>query len=226
MAWTSCGAGGGLAAPPRSWTHICSTGFQVKTGASWRPTTDIAFRLTGMLARLTRSWIAVGTQSVGGGTSTLLLIRRLAVEPERWLSGREFGEAWALSQLSPGIHLVALAGLIGRRAAGWRGVIAAVAGMMIPAAAITVALTAAYEMIAASALARAALAGVAPVTGGMTIATAALLVRTSARHGRHHLAIDLAVCLGSLVASVFFGVPTLAAIGAGAAIGPLAPGRG
>jgi len=40
---------------------------------------------------------------------------------ERWLSAREFGEAWALSQLSPGIHLVALAGLIGRRAAGWRG---------------------------------------------------------------------------------------------------------
>ena len=135
-----------------------------------------------MLARLTRSWVTVGTQSVGGGTSTLLLIRRLAVERERWMSAREFGEAWALSQLSPGIHLVALAGLIGRRAAGWRGVIAAVAGMMIPAAAITVALTAGYEVIAASSLARAALAGVAPVTGGMTIATAALLVRASARH--------------------------------------------
>ena len=58
------------------------------------------------------------------------------------MSAREFGEAWALSQLSPGIHLVALAGLIGRRAAGWRGILAAVAEMMIPAAAITVALTA------------------------------------------------------------------------------------
>jgi len=141
------------------------------------------------------------------------------------MSAREFGEAWALSQLSPGIHLVALAGLIGRRVAGWRGVLAAVAGMMIPAAAITVALTAAYEVIAASALARAALAGVAPVTGGMTIATAALLVRTTARHGRAHLAIDVAVCLASLVAAVFLGVPTLVAIGAGAAIGALALGR-
>jgi chromate transporter len=178
-----------------------------------------------MLARLTRSWVTVGTQSVGGGTSTLLLIRRLAVERERWMSAREFGEAWALSQLSPGIHLVALAGLIGRRVAGWRGVLAAVAGMMIPAAAITVALTAAYEVIAASSLARAALAGVAPVTGGMTIATAALLVRTSARHGRAHLAIDIAVSLASLVAAVFLGVPTLAAIGAGAAVGALALGR-
>src|SRR5256886_9190476 len=165
----SCGAGGGLAAPPRSWTHICSTGFQVKTGASWRPTTSITARLTGMLARLTSSWVAVGTQSVGGGTSTLLLIRRLAVDRERWMSAREFGEAWALSQLSPGIHLVALAGLIGRRAAGWRGVIAAVAGVMIPPPAITMAPTAGYEGIAASSLARPAPAGVAPVTRGMTL---------------------------------------------------------
>ena len=178
-----------------------------------------------MLARLTRSWVAVGTQSVGGGTSTLLLIRRLAVDRERWLSAREFGEAWALSQLSPGIHLVALAGLIGRRAAGWRGVVAAVAGMMIPAAAITVALTAAYGVVATSPLARAALAGVAPVTGGMTIATAGLLVRASARHSRAHLAIDVAVCLGFVLAAALLGVPTLAAIGAGALIGALALGR-
>jgi chromate transporter len=178
-----------------------------------------------MLARLTRSWVAVGTQSVGGGTSTLLLIRRLAVDRERWMSAREFGEAWALSQLSPGIHLVALAGLIGRRAAGWRGVAAAVAGMMIPAATITVALTAAYGVIAESPVARAALAGIAPVTGGMTIATAALLVRATARHGRLHLAIDVAVSLGFVVTTAFLGLPTLAAIGAGALLGALALGR-
>ena len=141
------------------------------------------------------------------------------------MSAREFGEAWALSQLSPGIHLVALAGLIGRRAAGWRGAVAAVAGMMIPAAAITVALTAAYSVIAASPIARAALAGVAPVTGGMTIATAALLVRASARHGSAHFAIDVAVSLAFVVAAAFLGVPTLAAIGAGALIGALALGR-
>jgi chromate transporter len=141
------------------------------------------------------------------------------------MSAREFGEAWALSQLSPGIHLVALAGLVGRRAAGWRGVVAAVAGMMIPAAAITVALTAGYGVIAASPAARAALAGIAPVTGGMTIATAALLVRASARRGRTHLATDVAVSVGFVGAAAFVGVPTLAAIGAGALIGALALGR-
>jgi chromate transport protein ChrA len=141
------------------------------------------------------------------------------------MSAREFGEAWALSQLSPGIHLVALAGLIGRRAAGWRGSTAAVAGMMIPAAAITVALTAAYALVAASSVARAALAGVAPVTGGMTIATAALLVRASARRGRAHFVIDVAVSLCFVVVALFAGIPTIAAIGAGALIGALVLGR-
>jgi chromate transporter len=178
-----------------------------------------------MLTRLTRSWVGVGTQSVGGGTSTLLLIRRLAVERERWLSPREFGEAWALSQLSPGIHLVALAGLIGQRAAGWRGVAAAVLGMMIPAGAITVLLTAAYGSIADTAVARGALSGVGPITGGMTIATALLLIRSTARRGRVHLSIDLVVSTVAFVAALAFAVPTLAAIAAGAAIGALALGR-
>jgi chromate transport protein ChrA len=141
------------------------------------------------------------------------------------MSAREFGEAWALSQLSPGIHLVALAGLIGRRVAGWRGAIASVAGMMLPAAAITVALTAGYVLIAESTLARAALAGIAPVTGGMTIATAGLLARAAARHGRAHQALDLAVCTAALVAALAFAVPTLAAIGAGAVIGAVALGH-
>jgi len=89
---------------------------------------------------LARAWIAVGTQSVGGGTSTLFLIRRLVVERHRWVTARPFTEDWALSQLSPGIHLVALAGLLGDRIAGWRGVVISVAGMMVPAAIVTAAL--------------------------------------------------------------------------------------
>lgn len=141
------------------------------------------------------------------------------------MSAREFGEAWALSQLSPGIHLVALAGLIGRRVAGWRGVIASVAGMMIPAAAITVALTAGHGLIAESPLARAALSGIAPVAGGMTIAAAGLLVRAAARHGRAHLVMDLAVAFAAVLAAIVFAVPPLAAIVAGALIGTVALGR-
>jgi len=155
----------------------------------------------------------------------LLLIRRLAVERERWLSAREFAESWALSQLSLGIHLVALAGLLGQRVAGWRGVAAAVGGMLVPAAAITVALTAGYEAIASSPLARAALAGIAPVTAGMTLATAVLLIRSTARHGRALAIVDVLVSIAALAASALLAVSAVVAIAAGAAVGAVALGR-
>src|SRR6266508_892972 len=121
------------------------------------------------MRELAKIFIAVGTQSVGGGTSTLFLLRRFLVERTRLISEREFTEAWALCQLSPGIHLVALAGLLGQRIASWRGILIAVSGMMVPAAIITAALTAAYGVVATDPLARAALAGMAPATGGMTL---------------------------------------------------------
>src|SRR2546430_7071356 len=155
------------------------------------------------MRELVKAWIAIGTQSVGGGTSTLLLIRRYIVERHGWLSHREFTEMWALSQLSPGIHLVALAGMIGQRIAGWRGVIASVAGMMVPAAFVTAAMTAAYGLIANEPLARAALSGMAPATGGMTLALALIMARDARRHGP-------AVIVDALVVIIAFAILTFA----------------
>jgi chromate transporter len=89
---------------------------------------DLAYARMRELAKI---FVAVGTQSVGGGASTLFLLRRFLVERHRLITEREFNEAWALGQLSPGIHLVALAGLLGKRIAGSRGVLVAVSRMMV-----------------------------------------------------------------------------------------------
>jgi chromate transporter len=153
------------------------------------------------MRELAKAWIVVGTQSVGGGTSTLFLIRRLVVERHQWVSTRAFTEDWSLSQLSPGIHLVALAGLLGNRIAGWRGVAIAVGGMMVPAAIVTAVMTAAYGSIADQPVARAALAGMAPATGGMTLALALIMVRETRQHGR-------AVVIDALVVFAAFAILT------------------
>jgi chromate transporter len=169
---------------------------------------------------LARAWFAIGTQSVGGGTSTLMLIRRFIVERHGWVSVREFTEDWALSQLSPGIHLVALAGLLGRRIAGWRGVIVSVGAMMVPAAIVTTVMTAVFGAVADHPLARAALAGMTPVTGGMTLALAALLARETRRHGR--LAkVDLAVVLVAFGILQFTSTSSIVVIVAGAGLGAI-----
>jgi len=145
---------------------------------------------------LARAWFDIGTQSFGGGSSTLFLIRRIVVERMGWVSLREFTESWALSQLSPGIHLVALAGLLGRRIAGVRGVLVSVAGMMVPAALITAILTAFFGRIAEVPLTIAAVAGIGPVAGGMTIGLALTMARPVLQRGRFAV-VDVAVIVAA-----------------------------
>jgi chromate transporter len=176
------------------------------------------------MRELAKIFIAVGTQSIGGGTSVLLLLRRFLVERERRLTEREFNEAWALCQLSPGIHLVALAGLLGQRIAGWRGVIVAVSGMMVPATIITAAMTAGYGVIADHPLAHAALAGMAPATGGMTLGLAVVLVREVRRHG---LRVIVDITVGGIAFAILLltSVSSVAVIAAAAVLGALFLGR-
>lgn len=160
---------------------------------------------------LARAWFDIGTQSFGGGSSTLFLIRRIVVERLGWVSLREFTESWALSQLSPGIHLVALAGLLGQRIAGLRGVLLSVTGMMVPAALITAILTAFFGRVAQEPLTIAALAGIAPVAGGMTIGLALTMARPVLQRGRFAI-VDVAVVAAAFTILIAGAAPTIAVI--------------
>lgn len=173
---------------------------------------------------LAKAWIAVGAQSFGGGSSTLFLIRRLIVERERWITPREFNEAWAIAQLSPGIHLVALAGMLGQRIAGVRGIAVAVLGMIVPAAVVTAVLTALHGSVAQQPLALAALAGMAPATGGMTLGLALLMFRDTRRHGRLAL-LDAAVIVAAFVLLYVAGASSVVVIVVAALIGAVVLGR-
>lgn len=124
------------------------------------------------------------------------MMRRVIVERNHWVTLREFTEAYALSQLSPGIHFIALAGLLGRAIAGPWGVVVSVAGMMVPAALITALMTAFYSTVAEHPLAIAAVSGMGPIAAGMTIGLAIGLVKPMLRRGRYAV-IDVAVVLAA-----------------------------
>ena len=173
---------------------------------------------------LARAWFDIGTQSVGGGTSTLFMIRRVVVERMGWVTPREFTESWALSQLSPGIHLVALAGLLGRQIAGARGIAVAVIAMMLPAALITAVVTAFFGEIAQQPLTVAALAGIGPVAGGMTIGLALTMARPVLQRGRYAV-LDLAVIGAAFGALVTGAAQTIVVIVVAGAFGAVLLGR-
>ena len=173
---------------------------------------------------LARAWFDIGTQSVGGGTSTLFMIRRVVVERMGWITLREFTESWALSQLSPGIHLVALAGLIGRQVAGLRGVAVAVTAMMLPAALITAIVTAFFGEIAQHPLTIAALAGIGPVAGGMTIGLALTMARPVLQRGPFAM-LDVAVIVAAFALLLAGAAQTIVVIIVAGAFGAAFLGR-
>lgn len=174
------------------------------------------------LLQLLRAWLVVGTQSIGG--SAFVLIRIVFVDRNGWISRRDFTEAWALAQLGPGIHLISLAGIIGHRLAGVRGMIVSVAGMVIPASAIAVILSIGFAAVATHPIAQAALAGIVPVTAGMTGGMAIYSAREAVRRGKAAIA-DLSVSGFAFLILMAFPGSTIAVILSAALVGALFLGR-
>lgn len=171
-----------------------------------------------------RAWFVAGTQSVGGGASTLYLMRSILVG-RGWLSDREFLQEWTLSRLSPGNHLTALAALLGQRIGGRRGVVLALGGLLIPSAVITIALTGGFGVIRDDAAVQSALAGVAPVTIGMMLGITAYLLRSVMNPVSLALVADIALFGAAIVAGFLIPSATIAVIVAGALLGILFLGR-
>src|SRR5215467_11767039 len=91
--------------------------------------------------RLFWIWTVIGAQSFGGGSATLYLIRRVAVDRYRWLTDDDFTRYWGICQIAPGINILGLVVLIGWRDAGAPGALLSLGGLLLPSAAITVSLT-------------------------------------------------------------------------------------
>src|SRR5947207_5188504 len=118
---------------------------------------------------LFRIWASVGLQSFGGGASTTFLIQRAFIEKHKWLTMEEFAHLWNLCILTPGINLVALTVLIGRKLGGAWGIAISLAGLLLPSALITCLLTAGFKIVENLPAIQAILRGVVPATGGIML---------------------------------------------------------
>lgn len=172
---------------------------------------------------LFRVWLSLGLQSFGGGAATLALIRRASVDTHGWVTEAEFSRFWSLVQLAPGINLLALTILIGRRIAGTKGIALAVAGLLLPSAAVTVALTASYQRVQDTPLVRDALHGIIPATVGLGLVAAWQIARPallqSRREGKGNLVVSLALLLASGAVMQWAHLPVLVILLSAGALG-------
>ena len=119
--------------------------------------------------RLFRIWTGIGLQSFGGGASTNFLIQRTFIEKHKWLSMEEFAYFWNLCVLTPGINLIAVTVLIGRKLGGVGGIAVSLAGLLLPSALITCLLTVGFKRVEHIHAVQAILRGVVPATGGIML---------------------------------------------------------
>jgi len=159
---------------------------------------------------LLRIWGAIGLQSFGGGASTLFLIQHEFMDKRDWLTQEEFNRLWSLCLMTPGINIIAVTILIGRKLSGFWGVVASLAGLLLPSAAITCLLTAGFQLVEHSRAVQAIVQGVIPATGGIMLLVgmrfAVPLLKRGRVDGLPKLAVSLAIIAGVAVTIIVFKI--------------------
>ena len=108
-------------------------------------------------------------QGFGG---VLPVAQRELVERLRWLSREQFLELLSLAQVLPGPNIVNLALMLGDRFMGWRGGLAAMAGLLMAPTAIVLILAAAAAQFSNIPQVAGALRGMGVVAAGLILSTA------------------------------------------------------
>ena len=85
-----------------------------------------------MFFQLFWTYLKIGTFTLGGGYAMLPLIQREVVDERHWIDEEEFLNMIALAQAAPGLIAVNSAIFIGWRVGGWKGVLGAVLGAVLP----------------------------------------------------------------------------------------------
>lgn len=164
------------------------------------------------LLRLFGVLFAVNLFTIGGGYVMLPILHDFFVIHYKWLTEREFLDAVALGQITPG-PLTIMNAFIGYKVSGLAGAVAATAGSYMPSFVVVTLVTRYYLRFKDSKAVEAVFNGIKPAVVGMLAAVTiklggASMVGTA----------TIAIAAGSFALMTFTKAdPTLVIIGAGAA---------
>jgi chromate transporter len=175
--------------------------------------------------QLFRIWAGIGLQSFGGGASTTFLIQRTFIEKHKWLSMEEFAYFWNLCILTPGINLLAVTVLIGRKLGGAAGIAVSLAGLLLPSALITCLLTVGFKSVEHIPAVQAILRGVVPATGGIMLLVglnfALPLIRRGYKEGIVYLLVSGILIVAFALAVILLKLSVIVVIFSAIVIGAL-----
>ena len=126
---------------------------------------------TAQPASLTDLFVSFTLLALQGFGGVLAVVQRELVETKRWMTREEFIEDWAVAQIMPGPNVVNLSLMIGSRYFGFRGAMAALAGMLVAPLCVVLVLALVYAQFAGHPGVQGALRGMAAVAAGLIAAT-------------------------------------------------------
>jgi chromate transporter len=130
------------------------------------------------LITLAANFALLSIFAVGGANAAIPEMHRLAVDVMHWMSDRQFSDAYAMAQLSPGPNVIVVT-LIGYHVAGLAGGLVAIAAMTGPTCALAFVVTRLWDRFKGARWRAAVQVGLVPVTLGLMAASAYVVVRAA-----------------------------------------------
>ena len=131
-----------------------------------------------VLLQLMRVFAPLSFLTIGGGQSIIPEIHRQSVEIHGWLNNQEFLDLFALSRLTPGPKSL-LVTLVGWKAAGWAGALAASVAIFLPSALLIYYLATIWKRYEGTRIIRAIEIGLLPIAAGMILAASGTILKAA-----------------------------------------------
>jgi chromate transporter len=128
------------------------------------------------LGALFLHFLALWFVAVGGPSTILPEIHRYVVEVHQLLTSTQFAEIYTLAQVAPGPNVMYVT-LIGWHLAGWAGAAATTIPLLVPATTLTLLVGHLNERYPNAPIGRALRSGLMPITIGLMLASATILMR-------------------------------------------------
>ena len=169
-----------------------------------------------VLWTLFTSMLYISAFTFGGGFVIVTFMKKKFVDDLHWINEDEMLDMTALAQSAPGAIAVNAAILVGRRVAGFTGMIMSVLGTIIPPITILAVISLFYKAFATN-------PWVAAVLGGMQAGVAAVICdvvwNLGAKVVKEKSAMSIAIMAGAFIATAFFKVNVIVIILCAAALG-------
>ncbi|MGQ9708357.1 MAG: chromate efflux transporter [bacterium] len=130
------------------------------------------------VGELTLVFFKMGTVIFGGGFAAIPFLQHEVVEIRHWLTAKEFIDAVALGQMTPG-PVAIMATFIGYRVLGLAGAVIATLGTFLPSTLMLLGLIHGYQRVKTSPLIQAFLFGVLPAVCGMLLVSTLFIARNA-----------------------------------------------